>query len=111
MTARYTDRTGRPVDGLRELTVLAVTGITARDIITSVLRALGDPLAPWLTAFEADTVVFGGSITAAWPLTGPPLSAGLTHHDPRLARLALSLRDDGEDQAMLGAAVLAARAA
>ncbi|MEU5924384.1 hypothetical protein [Streptomyces antimycoticus] len=43
MTARYTDRTGRPVDGLRELTVLAVTDITARDIITSVLRALGDP--------------------------------------------------------------------
>lgn len=111
MTARYTDRTGRPVDGLRELTVLAVTDITARDIITSVLRALGDPLAPWLTAFEADTVVFGGSITAAWPLTGPPLSAGLTLHDPRLARLALSLRDDGEDQAMLGAAVFAARAA
>ncbi|MEV5773452.1 hypothetical protein AB0L49_19690 [Streptomyces antimycoticus] len=35
----------------------------------------------------------------------------LTHHDPRLARLALSVRDDGEDQALLGAVVFAARAA
>ncbi|MGA6158375.1 ROK family protein [Stenotrophomonas sp. NPDC087984] len=111
MTARYTDRTGRPVDGLRELTALAVADTTARDIITSALRTLGDTLAPWLTAFEADTVVFGGSITAAWPLIGPPLHAGLTHHDPRLARLTLSVRDDGEDQALLGAAVFAARRA
>lgn len=109
MTARYTDRTGRPVDGLRELTALAADDVTARDVITSALRALGDALAPWLTAFEADTVVFGGSITAAWPLIGPPLYAGLTHHDPRLAQLALSVRDDGEDQALLGAAVFAAR--
>ncbi|MBL1113993.1 ROK family protein [Streptomyces sp. 110] len=112
MTAHYTDRTGRPVDGLRELTALAaVDDITARDVITSALRALGAALAPWLTAFEADTVVFGGSITAAWPLIGPPLTAGLTHHDPRLARLTLSVHADGEDQALLGAAVFAARGA
>ncbi|WP_413800905.1 ROK family protein [Streptomyces iranensis] len=112
MTARYTDRTGRPVDGLRELTALAADNdATARDVITSALRALGAALAPWLTAFETDTVVFGGSITAAWPLIGPPLTAGLTHHDPRLARLTLSVPDDGEDQALLGAAVFAARGA
>ncbi|WP_445518228.1 ROK family protein [Streptomyces sp. NEAU-174] len=112
MTARYTDRTGRPVDGLRELTALAaVDDATARDVITSALRALGTALAPWLIAFEADTVVFGGSITAAWPLIGPPLTAGLTHHDPRLARLTLSVHDDGEDQALLGAAVFATRGA
>ncbi|WP_262700484.1 MULTISPECIES: ROK family protein [Streptomyces] len=110
MTAHYTDRTGRPVDGLRELTALAaVDDATARDVITTALRALGAALAPWLTAFEADTVVFGGSITAAWPLIGPPLTAGLTHHDPRLARLTLSVHDDGEDQALLGAAVFATR--
>ncbi|WP_053048781.1 ROK family protein [Streptomyces antioxidans] len=110
MTAHYTNRTGRPVDGLRELTALAaVDDTTARDVITSALRALGAALAPWLTAFEADTVVFGGSITAAWPLIGPPLTTGLTHHDPRLARLTLSVHDDGEDQALLGAAVFATR--
>ncbi|CDR07518.1 ROK family protein [Streptomyces iranensis] len=112
MTTHYTARTGRPVDGLRELTALAADNdATARDVITSALRALGAALAPWLTAFEADTVVFGGSITAAWPLIGPPLTAGLTHHDPRLARLTLSVADDGEDQALLGAAVFAARGA
>ena len=110
MTAHYTDRTGRPVDGLRELTSLAAAAdVVARDVITSALRALGGALAPWLTAFEADTVAFGGSVTAAWPLIGPPLVAGLTHHDPRLRRLALSVHEDGEDKALLGAAVFAAR--
>ncbi|GAA0958585.1 MULTISPECIES: hypothetical protein [Streptomyces violaceusniger group] len=39
------------------------------------------------------------------------LSAGLTHHGPRLARLTLSVHDDGEDQALLGAAVFASRGA
>ncbi|MER7880602.1 ROK family protein [Streptomyces solisilvae] len=112
MTAQYTDRTGRPVDGLRELTARAAADdATARDIITSALHALGGALAPWLTAFEADTVVFGGSITAAWPLIGPPLTAGLSHHTPSLARLTLSARADGEDQALLGAAAFAARGA
>ncbi|WP_448332119.1 ROK family protein [Streptomyces sp. DSM 41534] len=112
MTAHYMDRTGRPVDGLRELTARAAADdATARDIITSALHALGGALAPWLTAFEADTVVFGGSITAAWPLIGPPLTAGLSHHTPSLARLTLSARADGEDQALLGAAAFAARGA
>ncbi|MFD8094882.1 ROK family protein [Streptomyces malaysiensis] len=112
MTAQYTERTGRPVDGLRELTARAAADdATARDIITSALHALGGALAPWLTAFEADTVVFGGSITAAWPLIGPPLTAGLSHHTPSLARLTLSARADGEDQALLGAAAFAARSA
>ncbi|MCQ8830819.1 ROK family protein [Streptomyces malaysiensis] len=112
MTAHYTDRTGRPVDGLRKLTARAAADdATARDIITSALHALGGALAPWLTAFEADTVVFGGSITAAWPLIGPPLTAGLSHHTPSLARLTLSARADGEDQALLGAAAFAARGA
>ncbi|AQA13539.1 hypothetical protein BV401_27015 [Streptomyces malaysiensis subsp. malaysiensis] len=112
MTAQYTDRTGCPVDGLRELTARAAADdATARDIITSALHALGGALAPWLTAFEADTVVFGGSITAAWPLIGPPLTAGLSHHTPSLARLTLSARADGEDQALLGAAAFAARSA
>lgn len=112
MTAHYANRTGRSVDGLRELTALAAADdVIAREVITSALRALGGALAPWLTAFEADTVAFGGSITAAWPLIGPPLAAGLTHHDPRLRRLALSVHDDGEDKALLGAAVFAARGA
>ena len=112
MTAHYTNRTGHPVDGLRELTSLAAADdIIARDVITSALRALGGALAPWLTAFEADTVAFGGSTTAAWPLIGPPLVAGLTHQDPRLRRLALSAHEDGEDKALLGAAVFAARGA
>jgi len=112
MTAHYTNRTGRPVDGLRELTAFAAADdVIARDVITSALRALGGALAPWLTAFEADTVAFGGSITAAWPLIGPPLADGLTQHSPRLRRLALSVHDDGEDKALLGAAVFAARGA
>ncbi|WP_210584173.1 ROK family protein [Streptomyces sp. GESEQ-35] len=111
MTTHYTNRTGRPVDGLRELTALAAVDVIARDVITSALRALGGALAPWLTAFEADTVALGGSITAAWPLIGPPLAAGLTQDSPRLQRLALSVHDDGEDKALLGAAVFAARGA
>ncbi|MFI6344197.1 ROK family protein [Streptomyces sp. NPDC050560] len=105
LTARYLDRTGRHVDGLRELTGLAARGdTTARDVVDRALRALGGALAPWLAAFDADAVVFGGAATAAWHRIGPPLTDALTAHEPRLARMGVTVCQDTERAALLGAA-------
>jgi len=105
MTARYAQRTGRQVDGLRELTRLSEDGDrVAAETVRSAMTALGTALAPWLAAFEPDTVVFGGSITAAWSLIGPPLTAAL---DPAGTR-PVAVVEDGEAAALVGAALHAA---
>ncbi|WP_329361370.1 ROK family protein [Streptomyces sp. NBC_00669] len=111
LAARYTALTGAPVDGLRGLSARAADGeAVAQVVIDDALHALGGALAPWLAAFEADTLVVGGSATAAWDRLGPPFTAGLTARHPTLAALRLAVRRDGEDLALLGAAEHAVRA-
>ncbi|SEG91715.1 glucokinase [Actinacidiphila yanglinensis] len=105
LAARYTRRTGRPVDGLRGLSQRSARGDTAaRTVMDDALRALGEALAPWLAAFEAGALVVGGSATAAWEQLGPPFTAGLTARRPELAAVDVTVRQDGEDAALLGAA-------
>jgi glucokinase len=115
LTARYTALTtaagasgpADPVDGLHDLTGRASAGdVVAREVVESAMGRLGEALAPWLVAFGAGSVVFGGSITAAWPLIGPPLLAALTAHDPRLtSAVRITVTTDGERTALLGAAL------
>jgi glucokinase len=105
MTARYAQRTGRQVDGLRELTALAAAGDEiATETVRTAMTALGAALAPWLVGFRPDVVVFGGSITAAWPIVGPPLLAALGVDT-------VVVLPDGEAAALLGAATHAATGA
>lgn len=104
MTARYAQRTGRHVDGLRELTALAGAGDEiATETVHTAMTALGAALSPWLVGFRPDVVVFGGSITAAWPIVGPPLLAALGVDT-------VVVVSDGEAAALLGAATHAATA-
>jgi predicted NBD/HSP70 family sugar kinase len=112
LTARYAELTGTRLGGVRELAARADTEPAARDVVTAAMRKLGAAIAPWLAAFGADLVVFGGSVTAAWSLIGPPLRAGLADHDPHLAaHLDLTVNTDSENTALLGAAVHATRLA
>ncbi|MGA8115182.1 MAG: ROK family protein [Actinocatenispora sp.] len=108
---RYAARTGRRIDGLYELTRRTDDAV-AVEVVTAAMRRLGVAMAPWFAAFGADTVVFGGSITGAWALIGPPLADGMAEHDPALAsRLRVTVSPDSESSALLGAAVHAARPA
>lgn len=110
LIARYAALTGTRVGGVRELVELSGTDPTAGEVITGAMRKLGTAIAPWLVAFGAELVVFGGSVTAAWPLIGPPLLAGIAGHDATLTdRLDVTVTADSEDIALLGAAVHAAR--
>jgi glucokinase len=111
MAGRYTSRTGQAVDGVRGLAELAGHGdATARAVVESALHTLGAALAPWLLAFRADALAVGGSMTAAWPLLGPPFRTALAEHAPALARLPVRVHHDGETPALLGAALYAAQA-
>lgn len=110
VTARYAVLTGRVPAGWRELTSAAAAGEgAAREVVDTALSALGGALAPWLSAFKATTLVVGGSVAASWPTVGPPLTAGLTAHDEGPATVHLVPRTDGEDAALVGAAVRALR--
>jgi predicted NBD/HSP70 family sugar kinase len=109
MVARYSSLTeaGAPLDGLQDLTRRASSGDgVAREVIDFAMTSLGTALAPWLTAFGARRLVFGGSITGAWSLIGPPLLAGLAAAAPEVAAHArITVTADTERTALLGAAL------
>lgn len=67
-------------------------------------RALGGAIAPWLARFEAQTLVVGGGMTAAWSLIETPLRAGILDADPTLAALRIERADDPEESVEVGAA-------
>jgi glucokinase len=96
-----------PLDGLHDLTRRAAAGdAVAREVIDFAMSSLGAALAPWLAGFEADSVVFGGSITGAWSLVGPPLLAALAAGAPEIAASArITVTTDTERTALRGAAL------
>jgi glucokinase len=96
-----------PLDGLHDLTRRASDGDeVAREVIDFAMTSLGTALAPWLIAFGADSLVFGGSITGAWSLIGPPLLASLAAAAPEIAASArITVTADTERTALLGAAL------
>ncbi len=78
----------------------------AREAFRDYATALGEFLAPWLSAFRPSCVVVGGSIARAWDLIAPDLGqhlAGIAG----LEVIAVSARLD--DAPLLGAALHAAR--
>lgn len=109
MVARYQAlaEAATPLDGLHDLTRRASGGDgVAREVIDVAMTSLGTALAPWLVAFGADSLVFGGSITGAWSLIGPPLLAGLAAAAPGTAASArVTVTADTERTALLGAAL------
>lgn len=120
MVARYESLTGGagasaasagdvtpPLNGLHDLTRRASAGDTvAREVIDFAMSSLGTALAPWLVGFGADSIVFGGSITGAWSLIGPPLLAALKDAAPEVAASArITVTADTERTALLGAAL------
>jgi glucokinase len=103
MTARYTALTGTPVTGMQDVTSLATDGDpAAREVIDNAMTRLGTTLAPWLSAFTTDSIAFGGAITAAWPVVGPPLLTGL---GTGFSTASITVATDTERIALVGAAL------
>jgi glucokinase len=72
----------------------------ARHVFSTAYRALGETLAPYIRAFQAEALVIGGGISAAWHLIEPPLRAGLAAQD-----LPIVQARDTEASALRGAAI------
>ena len=72
----------------------------AKHVLTSAYRTLGATLTTYIHAFEAEVLVVGGGISAAWPFIEPPLREGLGARD-----LLIVQSPDTEASALRGAAI------
>jgi len=78
----------------------------AREVLDDSIRALGQALAPWLSAFRATALVVGGAIAGSWDIIAKPLGDGLANADPWLAkRLEVLPSRRPHDAALIGAAL------
>jgi glucokinase len=78
----------------------------ARETLEQFAAALGEFLAPVLSAFAPSCLVVGGSIARAWDLIQPTLAAGLSHVE---ALEKITVAANLEDAPLLGAASSVAR--
>jgi glucokinase len=110
--AAYLGRGGdTSVTDVREIASRARRGdLTAAAVFAQVFQALGNTLAPCLSAFGATVLVVGGSIAGSWDLVGPPLKAGLMAVRPTLATsLEVFQAEHPADSALIGAALYSDR--
>lgn len=63
----YESVTGRKISGVKEIAEEAESDEKVAEIFTTFGENLGGFLVPWLTRFEADCLVIGGNISAAYP--------------------------------------------
>lgn len=74
----YAARTGRAdVDVIDIARAVRDGEAAAAEVWDDALRGLGQALGPWITRFQADAVVIGGSIARSFDLVEAPVRAGL----------------------------------
>lgn len=66
--SEYEKLTGTKIAGVKEMAEESESDKNVRAIFTTFGANLGGFLVPWLTRFEADCLVIGGNISAAFPL-------------------------------------------
>jgi glucokinase len=81
----------------------------AREVWERVMSTLGRVLAPCLAAFDADELVIGGGMSRSWDLVAPALREAMVRAAPALERMVLRPAALGDDAALVGAGVAAAR--
>ena len=101
--AAYHGRADRTVGTVAEIARRAAAGDpAATHVLASAFRALGVAIADYIRAFEAEALVIGGGISAAWSQVEPPLRAGLG-----IPGLPIERSADTELSALRGAALTA----
>lgn len=79
---RFKQLTGKNVKGVKAIAFKASYGnMMAKSIFYEYGRNLGDFLHPWLNLFQADVLVIGGNISAAYNLFGPDFEKALKRND------------------------------
>lgn len=101
--SNYTYRTGKKLSGVKELSELAQTDQTAKNLFVEFGNNLGEFLAPWLISFKAEILVVGGNISNGWSLFGDSFAKSLKM---RNCNTRLEISELKEDAALLGSAYL-----
>ena len=103
LLSRYKSRTGKELNGVKELAGLAVSDKIASDLFTDFGDKLGLFLTPWLERFRAEILVIGGNISHAYNLFGEVFEGRLKKEN---CNCEVALSKLKEDAALLGSAYL-----
>ena len=99
----YLSSTGNTVNGVRPIAEEAGKNPDVAAIFRRFGSNLGEVLAPWVDAFQAEALIFGGNVAAAMALFAPALNAVLSE---RGVSPAVEVCPLGDTAALLGAARL-----
>ncbi len=99
----YRKMTGRAAAGVKAIAEAAADRPVAGSLFADFGVHLGELLAPWVTAFDANAVILGGNVANAYELFATPLRETLEKHGATPAVAVCPIR---ETAALLGAARL-----
>ena len=100
---QYIAKSGHKAAGVKEIADNFATDPVAREIFIEFGTNLGIFLAPWLKKFDAEALVIGGNIAAAYNLFGSSLRNSLANHG---AAMPVHISDLKENAALIGSARL-----
>jgi glucokinase len=103
LLSRYKNLTGKELNGVKELAVLAASDKIVTDLFTDFGENAGIFLAPWLKKFKAEILVIGGNISNAYNLFGDIFEKRLRKENCTCEVTISKLK---EDAALLGSAYL-----
>ncbi|MGA2407529.1 MAG: ROK family protein [Bacteroidales bacterium] len=103
LLSRYKNLTGKELNGVKELAVLAASDKIVTDLFTDFGENAGLFLAPWLKKFKAEILVIGGNISHAYNLFGDVFEKRLRKENCTCEVTISKLK---EDAALLGSAYL-----
>lgn len=75
----YKKKTGNKLQGVKELADLSFHDPVATGLFKNFGRNLGEFLAPWIRAFNADCLVLGGNISKSFPLFKTEMATQLSN--------------------------------
>lgn len=99
----YMERTGIPVNNVKEIYDLASSDKTARLLFAEFGKNLGEVLAAYSSRWNAEAIVIGGNIINAWELFMPETIMILKNHSIKIQPVKAKL---GEEAALMGAGSL-----
>jgi len=94
ITAKYLELTGQQATVEQIANLVRAGEADAKAVFDVAIEKLGRAMAHWVTVFEADSLVLGGSITKSWDLIEQPFRSGLGSQAEGLNLAATTLFDD-----------------
>lgn len=99
----YAKKTGIRLAGVKQLVDRAGTDSLAKTVFVEFGANLGGLIGPWVRKFEADVLVIGGNVSAAYDLFGPSLEESVKQQQ---LSLTIHVSELKENAATLGSARL-----